>query len=157
MFLTNPDHRDRIQSAGQHRQGMNTLGIIAAEAAYNKCENWLDQLMSCIGGTHDWVDAFVRSDLPHVATIKPKGTSRAWLDVSKALDPVELPSSSEDGSRDIEFQRHLVEEAHIHISPGSSYDLPGTGRMRMDLATSRQLVERASVTSPPPLPQCSFG
>ena len=116
MFLTNPDYRDRIQGDGQHRQGMNTLGIIAAEVTYAECENWLDQLMSCIGGTHDLVDAFVRSDLPHVATVKPKGTTRAWLNASKALDRVNLPSSSEDGSRDIEFQRHLVEEAHIHVN-----------------------------------------
>ena len=60
---------------------MNTLGIVAAEAAYNECEDWLDQL--------------------------------------------------------------LVDHAHIHLNPGSAYGLGSDGRMRMNLATSRQLVERA--------------
>ena len=44
QFSTNPDYLERIEGAGQHRQAMNTLGIIAAEAAYNECEDWLDQL-----------------------------------------------------------------------------------------------------------------
>lgn len=72
-----------------------------------------------------------------------QGTYLAWLDASEALDRTELPSSSEEGIREIEFQPYLVEEAHIHVNPGSSYGLGGAGRMRMTIATSRQLVERA--------------
>ena len=41
------------------------------------------------------------------------------------------------------LQRYLVERAHIHINPGSSYGLGGSGHMRMNIATSRQLVELA--------------
>ena len=45
QFSTNPDYLARIAGVGQHRQAMNTLGIIAAEAAYNEGEDWLDQLL----------------------------------------------------------------------------------------------------------------
>lgn len=72
-----------------------------------------------------------------------QGTYLACLDVSEDLDRIELPSSSEGGIREIEFQRYLVEEPHIHVNPGSSYGLGRAGRMRMNIATSRQLVERA--------------
>ena len=41
------------------------------------------------------------------------------------------------------FQRYLLDQAHIHINPGSNYGLVGAGRMRMNIATSRQLVELA--------------
>ena len=36
-----------------------------------------------------------------------------------------------------------MNHANIHINPGSSYGLGGSGRMRMNIATSRQLVELA--------------
>ena len=143
LFSTNPDYLEQILGAGQHRQGMNTLGIVAAEAAYNECEDWLDQLIGYIDGTHDLVDAFVQANLPQVESAKPEGTYLAWLDVSKALDRIELPSNSAENTREVNFQRYLVEQAHVHINPGSSYGLGGAGRMRMNIATSRQLVQRA--------------
>ena len=143
MFSTNPDYLERILGTGQHRQGMNTLGIVAAEAAYNECEDWLDQLIGYIDGTHDLVDAFVQANLPHVESSKPDGTYLAWLDVSKALERLELPPPTEESSLEVDFQRYLVEQAHVHINPGSSYGLGGAGRMRMNIATSRQLVQRA--------------
>ena len=64
LFSTNPDYLTRITGAGQHRQSMNTLGIVAAEAAYNHCEDWLDQVITYIDGTTDYVEQFVGSRLP---------------------------------------------------------------------------------------------
>ena len=51
--------------------------------------------------------------------------------------------SEEDTTPEREFQRYLVDRAHIHLHPGSSYGLGSDGRMRMNIATSHQLVERA--------------
>ncbi len=146
LFSTNPDYLDRIRGAGQHRQSMNTLGVIAAEAAYNECEDWLDQLIAYIDGTHELVESFVRANLPQVRVVKPEGTYLSWLDVSEALDAVgaeDTAAASEQDTAESVFQRHLVEHANIHVNPGSSYGLGGAGHMRMNIATSRQLVRLA--------------
>jgi cystathionine beta-lyase len=146
MFSTNPDYRARIVGDGQHRQGINTLGIIAAEAAYNECEDWLDQLLEYIDGTHERVERFVRTQVPHVRTVKPDGTFLSWLDVSDAIDRVgalERTSASDEETPEQRFQRYLVEHAGIHLIPGTSYGTAGAGHMRMNIATSRQLVDRA--------------
>lgn len=146
LFSTNPDYLDRIRGAGQHRQGMNTLGIIAAQAAYNECEEWLDQLLDYIDGTHSFVESFVHANVPHVSMVKPEGTYLAWLDVSQALDKVdspETPAEADDDTPERGFHRYLVEHANIHVNPGSDYGLGGSGHMRMNIATSRQLVELA--------------
>ncbi len=123
---------------------MNTLGIVAAEAAYNECEDWLDQLLEYIDGTQDFVEAYVRSNVPGVETVKPEGTYLAWLDVGAAMEAAGMQRAA-DGSAtpELEFQRYLVDHAHIHLNPGSAYGLGGAGRMRMNIATSRRLVERA--------------
>ena len=147
QFSTNPDQLDRIAGAGQHRQSMNTLGIIAAEAAYNECEDWLDQLLEYIDGTQDLVESYVNANVPGVKTVKPEGTFLAWLDVAAAMDKAGMKQAAEAAERpttpEQAFQRYLVDHAHIHLNPGSSYGLGSAGRMRMNIATSRQLVERA--------------
>ena len=80
LFSTNPEYLDRITGAGQHRQSMNTLGIIAAETAYNECEDWLDQLVDYIDETQAFVESFVRTKMPYVRFVKPEGTYLSWLE-----------------------------------------------------------------------------
>lgn len=146
LFSTNPDYLERITGPGQHWQAMSTLGIVAAQAAYDECEAWLDQLVAYIDDTQIFVEAFVRANIPQVRVVKPQGTYLVWLDVSDAMERVgATPAAVADTSSSPEavFQRYLVEHAHIHINPGSSYGLGGSARMRMNVATSRQLVELA--------------
>ena len=147
LFSTNPDYLDRIRGAGQHGQSMNTLGIVAAEAAYNEGEDWLDQLLEYIDGTHDLVESYVRANVPGVESVKPEGTYLAWLNVAAAMDAAGMQQAAEEADGETtperEFQRYLVDHAHIHLNPGSDYGLGSAGRMRMNIATSRRLVERA--------------
>ena len=146
LFSTNPDYLDRITGPGQLRQAMSTLSIVAAQAAYDECEEWLDQLVDYIDGTQTAVESFVRASMPHVRMVKPEGTYLAWLDVGDAMRAVDVTPTVADGASSTPealFQRYLVEHAHIHINPGSSYGLGGSGRMRMNIATSRTLVELA--------------
>ncbi len=118
---------------------------MAAEAAYDECEDWLDQVVEYIDGTHGFVDHSVRTHLPDVKYVKPEGTFLAWLDVRRPLDRVgaAATAAAEDRSPEAVFQELLVDNAHIHVNPGSIYGSGGAGRMRMNIATSRQLVERA--------------
>ena len=146
LFSTNPDYLDRIRGAGQHRQALNTLAVIAAQAAYTDCDDWLDQLVAYIDGTHDLVESFVAANIPQVRVVKPEGTYLSWLDVSGALDRVGIEdeaAASEQLTPEARLQRHLVEPANIHINPGTSYGSGGVRHMRMNIATSRQLVELA--------------
>ena len=73
LFSTNPDYLDRITGPGQHRQAMGTLSIVAAQAAYDECEGWLDQLIDYIDGTQTFVESFVRANMPQVRVVKPPG------------------------------------------------------------------------------------
>ena len=146
MFSTNRDYVDRISGPGQLRQAMSTLAIVAAEAAYNEGEEWLDQLVDYIDGTQAFVESYVRANVPHVRFVKPQGTYLAWLDVGEALEATGATrTAADDDSSTPEsiFRQYLVNHANIHINPGSNYGLGGSDCMRMNIATSRQLVERA--------------
>ena len=146
MFSTNQEYLDRVTGPGQLRQAMSTLAIVAAEAAYNEGEEWLNQLVAYIDRTQSFVESFVRANVPLVRVVKPEGTYLSWLDVREALGKVGETGSdalNDASTPEVVFQRYLVEHANIHINPGSNYGLGGDGRMRMNVATSRQLVELA--------------
>ena len=150
MFSSNPDYIARIKGTGQHRQGINTLGVIAAQAAYDHAEEWQNQLVDYLDGTLDYVESFVNSSMPFVKVVKPQGTYLAWLDVSEVVDRIGAKRTAAEASAregqvtpETIVQRYLVEHAHVLLNTGSSYGFGGAGHMRMNTATSRKLVELA--------------
>ena len=150
MFSANPDYIARIKRGGQHRQSINTLGVVASEAAYDEGEEWQTQVVDYLDGTLDYVESFVNSSMPLVKVVKPQGTYLTWLDVSEVVDKIGAKRTAADAS-DAEkhvtaetiVQRYFVEHANVVLNPGSSYGYGGSGCMRMNTATSRQLVELA--------------
>jgi len=154
MYSTNGDHISRITAAGQHRQSMNTLGVVAAQAAYDHGEEWQRHVGAYIDGTLDYAESFIETHLPLVELVKPEGTYLGWLDVSGVVDAIGAEETAADINRnraesasDVTpeeiVQQYLVEHAQVLLNPGSLYGFGGAGRMRMNLATSRQLVELA--------------
>ena len=150
MFSTNADYIARIKRTGQHRQGINTLGVVAAQAAYDNGEEWQKQVVDYLDGTLDYVESFVNANMPLVKVVKPQGTYLAWLDVNEVVDRIGAKQTAADASDregqvtpETIVQRYLVEHAHVLLNTGSSYGVGGAGHMRMNIATSRQLVALA--------------
>jgi cysteine-S-conjugate beta-lyase len=84
---------------------------------------------------------------------KAEGTYLAWLDVSALAEKIGAKQLADtenaknpSGPRvtpETMVQRHLVKHAKVYLNPGSSYGRGGEGHMRMNLGTSRKLVELA--------------
>jgi cysteine-S-conjugate beta-lyase len=151
MFSTNPDYIARVKAAG-HKQDINTLGMVACRAAYNEGTDWLDQVVAYIDGNHEFVESYVRANLPMVKVVKPQGTYLSWLDVSQVLDKIGAQQLAAEANKSNGtgkmtptgvLERHFVKHAKVHMNAGASYGLGGEARMRMNIATSRKLVELA--------------
>jgi len=146
---TNADYMARIRS--QHYAERNTLGIVAQRAAYEGGEDWLNQCVQYIDGTHALVDEFITAKIPLIKHVKPQGTYLCWLDVSPLADRIGARAKAEEASRsekrtvtpeDI-VERFLVNRARVYVYAGSGFGLGGANRVRMNIASSRKLVERA--------------
>ena len=151
LFSTNPDYIARIKAAG-HRHDLNTLGLVACRAAYDESADWLDQVVAYIDGTMDYAERFVSANIPLVKFVKPQGTYLAWLDVSQVVDRIAAKDQAADANRtdasakatpETMVERYFIKNARVQMNPGSNYGDGGGGRMRMNLATSRKLVELA--------------
>ena len=148
-FSTNRDYLERV--GANTRGALNTLGLVASQAALTEGDDWLDELLVYIDGNHDFAEAYIRDHMPLVKYTKAQGTYLAWLDVSELVERIgaERTATEESASSGTEVtaegivQQWLVENAGVYLNSGPSYGTGGAGHMRMNLATSRTLVERA--------------
>ncbi len=146
FFSTNPDYLSRVRA--NNRADLSTLGMVANRAALNEGEDWLNQLLTYIDGNHDFVEAYLRDSMPLVRYTKAQGTFLAWLDVSQVVDKIGATRSAAEASTpqvrvtpESIVERWFVENAKVHMNPGSSYR--GAGYMRMNLGTTRKLLKLA--------------
>ncbi len=153
MFSTNPDYIARIKESG-HWEPLNTLGIVAGQAAYEEAEEWLQQVIAYIDGTMDYVERFIGSNIPLINFVKPQGTYLAWLDVNSVIGKIgakEIATKANTGrdplipsiTPEMIVERYFVEHAKVQINAGSPYGYGSAGWMRVNLATSRTLVKLA--------------
>jgi cystathionine beta-lyase len=148
---TNDDLMARVKA--HHWVDLNTLGLIANRAAYEGGEDWLNQLVSYIDGTHDFAEQFIKANIPAIKWIKPEGTYLAWLDVSEVAERIGARAQAEAATRaqgrpvtpETVVEHFFVKHAKVHLNQGASYGLGGANHMRMNIATSRKLVERALI------------
>ena len=145
---TNDDLMTRVKA--NHWVDLNTLGLIANRAAYEGGEDWLNQLVTYIDGTHDFAEQFIKAHIPSIKWIKPEGTYLAWLDVTEVAERIGARKQAEAAKAEGQMvtpetivEHFFVKHAKVHLNQGASYGLGGANHMRMNLATSRKLVERA--------------
>jgi cystathionine beta-lyase len=144
FFSTNPVLLDRVR--WMHRADLNTLGVVANDAAYRKGAEWFDQLLPYIDENHNMVEAYIKERMPYFKYKKAQGTYLAWLDVSEVMDAIDATAmAKKEGLESPEhyFEKWLVMNAGIQLNPGSDYGTGGAGHMRMNLGTSRPRIEQA--------------
>jgi cystathionine beta-lyase len=149
FFSDNPDYVTRVRA--NNRADLTTLGMIASQSAYAGGEDWLNQVVEYIDGNLDFVESYVKKNIPLINVVKPQGTYLTWVDVSKLAEKIGAKEMAADATKETGrpvtpetmIQRYLVKQAKVHMNPGSSYGLGGAGRMRMNIATSRKTLELA--------------
>lgn len=153
MISSNPDYLERIKATG-HNRSVNTLGIVASQAAYDEGGEWLDEVVAYIDGNMQFAADYFESNVPLIDFVKPEGTYLAWLETSQLQEKIgaEELAAQANKERDPDTPelvasqmvgRYLLDNAGIYLNDGFHYGFGGSGCTRMNLATSRKLVELA--------------
>jgi len=141
---TNPTLLERVKY--NHRPDINTLGVVANEAAYRHGAEWFDQVRAYIDQNHNFVESYIAERIPMLKYKKAQGTYLAWLDVAQAMEAVDaeaMAAKEEMASGAHYMEKWLVENAGVQFNPGSTYGTGGEKRMRMNLGAPRPLIEQA--------------
>lgn len=109
----------------------NIFGTVASIAAYSFGHEWLDELMLYINDNVNFVREYCRELIPEIIPVAPEATYMIWLDCR---------SFNMSGK---ELQEFFVKQAGVGMNEGSTFGPGGEGFMRMNIATTRQVVSRA--------------
>ncbi len=107
--------------------GASTLGMIGNVAALRHGDAWLEETMAYLDGNRARFGELLSRELPEIAYFPPEGTYLTWLDCNR----LELESP----------QRFFLEHAKVALNDGDQFGKAATGGVRLNLATSRQVME----------------
>ena len=153
FYSTNPTLMARVDP--HHRADLNTLGLVANHAAVTEGEEWLRQANAYVDANHDLVVNFVNEKIaPMIKVHRAEGTYLTWLDVSGVAEKINSKKLADDYNRtkaanapkltpEQMVERYFVKTAKVHLNQGASYGKGGENHMRMNIGTSRKLVELA--------------
>jgi len=133
IFIANKEikrnFKDEIRRTGYSQ--LNTMGLIACEAAYRHGAQWLDELKEYLEGNLNFVRSFLKERLPHIKMVEPQGTYLVWLDFT------ELHLTEE------ELEDLIVNRAKLWLDSGTMFGMEGRGFQRINIACPRAILEKA--------------
>ena len=109
----------------------NTLGLVATKAAYEFGASWLDQLNAYLEGNWALLADFLEKRIPQLQLVEAEGTYLAWVDC-RAL-----------GLDDKRLERFILDDAGLWLDQGHIFGKPGSGFIRINIATQRAYLLRA--------------
>ncbi len=106
----------------------NTFAVDAAVAAFDKCEDWLEEFNAYVGENKNIVYDYLKKNIPCIKPVKSEGTYLVWLDCR------ELGADAET------FCTFLREKTGLYVVAGGVYGKGGEYFLRMNLACPKSLV-----------------
>ena len=133
VISPNPDLAKRFQQvlSLSHGDNMNMLGLYAYIAAYEKGDEYLEQLLTYLAGNVAHLQKRLAEQLPQIRLIAPQGTYLMWLDC-RAM-----------GMAQNELADFFTWKAGVAMNTGEWFGPEGTGFMRMNLACPRKTLDLA--------------
>ncbi len=121
-----------LENAGfSGAEGGTLFGAVAATAAYNEAEPWLDALINYLHENFRFLKENLEKNLPEIRVFELQGTYLAWVDFT-ALENNE------------ERRISIIEQkAKIALDHGLWFGTDGAGFERFNLACPRSMLEKA--------------
>ncbi len=133
IFIANTDIRrkfkEEIKKSGYSQ--LNTMGLIACQAAYQHGGEWLNELKDYLTENLNFTRNYLLEKLPQIKLIEPEGTYLIWLDFT-AL-----------GLEENQLEELVTNKAKLWLDSGIMFGPEGKGFERMNIACPRSMLERA--------------
>lgn len=134
IIIPNEELREKFAAETERNAiGMpNSFGPIATEAAYTYGGEWLDEVMSYVEGNLKFITDYFAEYVPALKVLPLEATYLAWIDCTALeMTPEEL-------------ETFFLSKAHVALNQGKVFGPGGEGFVRMNLACSRSIVEKAA-------------
>jgi cystathionine beta-lyase len=109
---------------------VNIMGFVAALAAYQEGQPWLDEVMAYLEANRDFLVEYIRHHLPGIGVYRPEATMLAWLDCRAAS----IPGNP---------HQFFLEHARVALSDGTAFGQGGEGFVRLNFGCPRRILAEA--------------
>lgn len=132
-IIPNDDLRNKFNyylESSELNEG-HIFAYLAAQAAYDKGEEWLVEVKQYIWENIQFVDNYLKANIPHIKAMIPEASFLIWLDCRElGLSQKELVSL-------------FVDDAKLALNDGTMFGAGGYGYMRMNVGTQKVILEKA--------------
>jgi len=131
--IPNKEIRERYLAYLEPRelQQGTLFAFTATRAAYEECDDWLRQMLDYVQENVRFVDEFLRKHIPAIEAMIPEASFLVWLDCrGLGLSQRDLVSL-------------FVDKAGLALNDGTMFGSEGQGFMRLNVGTSRLILEKA--------------
>ena len=104
---------------------------IATAAAFRYGESWRKQMLEYVEGNIRYIEDFCKDNIPQIKPLRPQASFLVWLDC-RGL------GLSHDQLTDL-----FVNKAGLALNDGEMFNPGGEGFMRLNVGTSRTILEKA--------------
>jgi len=105
--------------------------LVATQAAYEKGEEWFDQVIVYIQQNRDYAIERIEKNLPKLKVNHPEGTYFLWMDFNAY------------GLTKEELEKFLIDKAGVWFNQGYSFGTQGEGFVRINIACPQKTLKRA--------------
>ncbi|MFI3259220.1 MAG: PatB family C-S lyase [Rikenellaceae bacterium] len=130
LIIRNPKLREQL-TAYIGEGAISPFSEAATIAAYNECEEWVDQMNEVLDENMRYLGEFIAKRMPKVRYNLPSATYLAWLDF-RAYEIEEA-----------DLLRLFADKAHVVLERGSMFGEAGYGFIRMNVACPKSLLAEA--------------
>ena len=110
------------------RGGVSALSIAAVSAAFSEGQTWLEQTVRCLASNRDHLSQHAQKNWPEVVHHCPQSTYLGWFDFREyRLTP--------------DPYKFFLDKAKVALGNGARFGDPGDGFVRVNFATSRNILE----------------
>jgi cystathionine beta-lyase len=133
IVIPNPELRSAFKKTLQANGllGVNAFGLVALQAAYDRGEEWLAQVLAYVESNLGYLKDYLAKHLPGITVVRPEGTYLVWLDCRKL------------GLSDEELHDLLFEKARVYLDEGHIFGPEGDGFQRINIACPRSILAEA--------------
>ncbi len=111
------------------------LGVIATVAAFSAGRSWLDDLLFTLDRRRSGLGRLLAGRMPGLSWEPPEATYLAWLDC-RGVAP-------QDGGPD-NVREVILEHGRVALEPGLRFGAAGSGYVRLNFATSAEILDTAT-------------
>ena len=107
----------------------NSFAVEAAVAAFTEGEAWLDALREYIQENKNFVEDYLKKEVPQIRPVSSQATYLMWLDCRNMQGCA------------TEFAQYLRERTGLYLSEGHQYGESGSSFIRMNIACPKSRLE----------------